>query len=295
MEWMSVVRHGNDRDSQGVLATVREQQDSGMRALRLVMGLALALVLAGCGGAGEGTATKPVMPEVKGDRLDVALDNITRAGIDAEVKILGGGTFGVVKKSNWTVCDQLPAAGRVVDGAPRLTVERSCGSETHAPGTSTSAEPPSADASDRYMYRETAKTTARSSRGPDVPLAISVAAPVAFTPSDPADARQGASVYFTVTITNLSKTDSFTADVVVREAICGLGRDPSLDNMSGKGTKGDWIFDSDAGITGLDGSPKIEPERSITFKDGYSVSCGDDVTYKIQPAGLAADTLYFQK
>ncbi len=93
-------------------------------------------VIAGCGGSG-GDAAAPVMPQVVGKRLDVAKSDIKRAGIDDEVEVLGGGTFGVVKESNWTVCEQLPAAGKAAKDAPRLTVERSC--EDDAPNAADDA------------------------------------------------------------------------------------------------------------------------------------------------------------
>ena len=103
-------------------------------------------VLVSCGGVG-GEAPVPTMPEVVGERLDVAKSDIGRAGIEGETEILGGGTFGVVDDSNWTVCEQLPAAGSPVNGPPRLIVDRSCSTTittttaaTDAPA-STSAPP----------------------------------------------------------------------------------------------------------------------------------------------------------
>ena len=66
------------------------------------------------------------MPDVVGKPLDVALSDIERGGIDDEVEVLGGGTFGVVDESNWMVCEQLPEAGQPATEVPRLTVDRSC-------------------------------------------------------------------------------------------------------------------------------------------------------------------------
>ncbi|GAA2177215.1 hypothetical protein GCM10009784_26960 [Arthrobacter parietis] len=66
------------------------------------------------------------MPDVTGKRLDVAISDVERAGINDEVEVLGGGMFGVVDESNWTVCSQEPKNGVEVSIAPRLTVERSC-------------------------------------------------------------------------------------------------------------------------------------------------------------------------
>src|SRR3954462_10159799 len=86
--------------------------------------------LAGCVGGGKSASppnTTTVMPDVKGRQLDVALSDIKRVGFEDKVEVIGGGTFGIVDKSNWTVCDQLPAAGQALKDAPRLTVDRSCG------------------------------------------------------------------------------------------------------------------------------------------------------------------------
>ncbi|HVV38341.1 MAG TPA: excalibur calcium-binding domain-containing protein, partial [Acidimicrobiales bacterium] len=96
-----------------------------MRALRFVLGLTLVVGLAGCN---KSDAT--VMPDVKGRRLDVALSDIKRAGFKHKVEVVGGGTFGVVVKSHWMVCEQLPAAGQALKEAPRVTVSRSCDSGT---------------------------------------------------------------------------------------------------------------------------------------------------------------------
>ncbi len=76
------------------------------------------------------------MPDVKGQKLDVALSDIKRAGFEDKVDVVGGGIFGVVVKSNWEVCGQSPAAGQALTAAPRLTVARSCGGETAAPAAS---------------------------------------------------------------------------------------------------------------------------------------------------------------
>lgn len=95
-----------------------------MKAIRWAVGFAVLLVLAACGGD---TVAKTVMPDVKGRQLDVALSDIKRAGFEDKVDVTGGGTFGIVDESKWRVCDQSPAAGRAVERAPRLTVDRSCG------------------------------------------------------------------------------------------------------------------------------------------------------------------------
>ena len=102
-----------------------------MRALRLAVPFVLMLGLAACS-----SSQVKVMPDVKGQKLDVALNDIKRAGFEDKVDIVGGGIFGVVVKSNWEVCDQSPAAGQALTAAPQLTVARSCGNETPAPTAS---------------------------------------------------------------------------------------------------------------------------------------------------------------
>src|SRR3954468_24840570 len=92
-----------------------------MRALCLAVASAILLGVAGCG-----SDKNAVMPDVTGKKLDVAKSAVKDAGFEGEVKVDGGGLFGVIKESNWEVCNQSPAAGEVVPDAPRLTVDRSC-------------------------------------------------------------------------------------------------------------------------------------------------------------------------
>ncbi|MEX2458253.1 MAG: PASTA domain-containing protein [Actinomycetota bacterium] len=65
------------------------------------------------------------LPSVVGTRLDVAIDNLKDAGYDHEV--IGGGTFGVLDESAWTVCAQDPAPGVETDDPVELVVDRTCG------------------------------------------------------------------------------------------------------------------------------------------------------------------------
>ena len=78
------------------------------------------------------------MPDVTGKKLDDAKRAIKDAGVDDDVKVEGGGVFGIVVESNWEVCEQNPAAGTAVSDKPTLTVARSCGTRSEEPETTTS-------------------------------------------------------------------------------------------------------------------------------------------------------------
>lgn len=99
-----------------------------MRRSTLAMLLMLLVAFTGCG-----SPPPKVMPDVVGLQLDTAISDIERAGIKEDPEIIGGGVFGVLNKSNWQVCEQLPKPGEAVAVKPRLTVERSCEQESGAP------------------------------------------------------------------------------------------------------------------------------------------------------------------
>ena len=85
------------------------------------------------------------MPAVVGQRLDVAYSDLESVGVvKDDVEILGGGAFGVVTESNWTVCEQRPDPGAAELTAVRLVVDRTCPS-LEAEGTS--SEPTESKAS----------------------------------------------------------------------------------------------------------------------------------------------------
>jgi len=106
-----------------------------MRALRLAVALAILLGVTGCG-----SDTNAVMPDVTGKKLDAAKSAIENAGYEDDVKVEGGGVFGVINESNWEVCTQSPAAGQTVSDAPRLTVDRSCDNDGEQSKTSESSK-----------------------------------------------------------------------------------------------------------------------------------------------------------
>ena len=81
---------------------------------------AAALIVAGCGGRTE----PKTVPDVTGVPLDAAEARLDARGID--YTIAGGGTFGVILRSRWQVCDQEPRAGRQASEIT-LVVERACG------------------------------------------------------------------------------------------------------------------------------------------------------------------------
>src|SRR5262245_52742576 len=77
------------------------------------------IVSSGCFGGG----TPKVVPEVRGQRLDIAERRLDAIGLGFERS--GGGTFGVVVRSRWRVCGQDPRAG-VTAKKVLLVVDREC-------------------------------------------------------------------------------------------------------------------------------------------------------------------------
>lgn len=101
----------------------------------------LVFALTGCG------SPEPVlMPDVTGKHLDVAKSDIERAGHSGSVEVVGGGVFGILDESNWTVCEQEPAAGAEISD-PRLVVDRECGGGQSGTEAPTPSETPSGSAS----------------------------------------------------------------------------------------------------------------------------------------------------
>ncbi len=89
-----------------------------MRYQAAGIALVLPFVTVACG-----RSERPV-PRVVGERLDVAEHRLDARGLSYDV--IGGGTFGVVVKSNWRVCEQEPAPGAQNVNSARLIVDRDC-------------------------------------------------------------------------------------------------------------------------------------------------------------------------
>ncbi len=65
--------------------------------------------------------TKTQVPDLVGQRLDVAKQRLDDAQFDADVS--GGGLFGVIDDSNWVVVAQDPPAGTEYQQGSRVQVE----------------------------------------------------------------------------------------------------------------------------------------------------------------------------
>ena len=88
------------------------------KTLSVVFAVAAVLALAGCGPA------KPTaVPDVVGQRLDIAQDTLDATGL--RYTTIGGGTLGIVDRSHWIVCRQSPAP-KALARAVTLLVARTC-------------------------------------------------------------------------------------------------------------------------------------------------------------------------
>ena len=87
--------------------------------VKLLFALLALLSLSGCGADSE---PQPV-PDLRGERLDVAERQLDDRGLDFER--VGGGALGIVVRSRWQVCDQEPAPGLTATKV-RLIVDRHC-------------------------------------------------------------------------------------------------------------------------------------------------------------------------
>src|SRR6266536_1872291 len=91
----------------------------GLSRFSLLGALLSLFLVAGCG-----QAAKPKrVPDVRGQRLDLAEDRLEARGLDWEE--IGGGNLGIIVRSHWYVCTQEPAPGKQATRV-RLVAERSC-------------------------------------------------------------------------------------------------------------------------------------------------------------------------
>jgi hypothetical protein len=86
--------------------------------MRKALFLGVALLLAGCG-----ETEAKLVPDLRGQRLDLAENRLDARGLDWEE--VGGGTLGIVIRSNWWVCDQQPSPGKL-GRTVKLVVDRAC-------------------------------------------------------------------------------------------------------------------------------------------------------------------------
>nr|WP_246345294.1 PASTA domain-containing protein [Conexibacter arvalis] len=72
----------------------------------------------------ETVITRTAVPDVTGERLDVAHERLERAGF--LVKEEKGGLFGTIVDSNWEVVEQDPAAETLLErgSTVRITLDR---------------------------------------------------------------------------------------------------------------------------------------------------------------------------
>ena len=156
-----------------------------VRLTVVALAAAVMVISAGCGGA-----SAPV-PDVTGQRLDVAKADMEDAGYDTEE--IGGGAFGVVVESNWTVCETDPPAGSTADGAVRLIIDRTC-SSTAASDSSADAEPQEAAEAADPTPEPTPKPRRKPKPRPK-PVAITVPAVVGMDHQAAQNRMQAAGLY----------------------------------------------------------------------------------------------------
>jgi beta-lactam-binding protein with PASTA domain len=94
-----------------------------MKTKAIRLGTALAVVAVLLALAGCGNPSQKVVPALKGMRLDVAENTLDSVGVGYQT--IGGGAFGIVIRSHWTVCSQSPRPGSIASSVT-LYVERTC-------------------------------------------------------------------------------------------------------------------------------------------------------------------------
>lgn len=160
-----------------------------------------------------------------------------------------------------------------------------------APGSASSTWEETRDG--QLAFGQTAHFRSTAGRN-NIPLDIVVEAAVPFTPSASAtvfDARAGVggitaplhetTVYFTVTITNLSSSQAFSTDAVFSDV-----------RKTGADDQVSLVLDGD--VVGMVGWPQeIPPGQAFTLKDGYSVQDATVIEYELAIDGLAGRSFSF--
>ena len=112
----------------------RYERDGSRRTVigvkpRTIIALSAASLLvfaAGCGSSPSNSGSAARVPDVTMEPLSAAEDELDAIGLRYDA--VGGGLFGIVVRSHWTVCKQVPAAGRRAVHVT-LYVARDCGEE----------------------------------------------------------------------------------------------------------------------------------------------------------------------
>ena len=122
--------------------------------------VAVSPLLAACNSGSSSAA----VPNVVGERLDVAEGQVKDAGL--QYVEVGGGTFGIVVKSNWTVCSTDPSSGSTASKV-RLIVDRTCGdsSTSTAASDSTTSDSTTSDTTTSDSSSDSSTSTAASDAG----------------------------------------------------------------------------------------------------------------------------------
>lgn len=108
--------------------------------MRRMVVFLLLVPLAGC------SSSPKAMPDLIGKRLDIARSDLKELGLEdgESIEVVGGGTFGALDESNWTVCDQEPKAKGEIGENVRVLIDRTCGSEDSFDAVATPAPTASA-------------------------------------------------------------------------------------------------------------------------------------------------------
>jgi hypothetical protein len=77
---------------------------------RTIIVLSAASLLPLAAGCGSAPSERARVPDVTMEPLSAAEDELDAVGVSYDA--VGGGLFGIIVRSHWTVCKQVPAAGR---------------------------------------------------------------------------------------------------------------------------------------------------------------------------------------